>query len=125
MGIGTFLRFAEAVLTLDLDMVEPLFEGEADDLGALRLGRTIGHQCQAHTQLLEAIERLVRAGKHAPLGFVELVEAIGDRIANLARRNRPAGSTGEPRESLRYDVAPCRADTGAPVLVPFCIGPQV
>src|SRR5205823_9049308 len=96
-----------------------------DDLGTLRLGSTIGDQRQAHAQLFEAIERLVSAGKHAQFGFVELVEAIGDRVANLAWRNRAAGGAREPRKSLRYDVAPRRADTGAPVLVPRRVGPQV
>src|SRR5437870_803686 len=122
MGVSAFLGFAKAVLALDLDVVEALFEGEADDLGALRRGGAIGDECQAHTQRLEAIEGLVSAGKHAQFGFVELVEAIGDRIASLAWRNRPAGAAREPRERPRYDVAPCRADTGAPILVSCCIG---
>src|SRR6202011_434728 len=125
MGVGTLLRFAEAVLSLDLNMVEPLLEGEADHLRALRLRRSIGDQCQTNTQLFEAIERFVSAGKHAQLGLVELVEAIGDRVAHLAWRNRPAGRTREPRESLRNDMPPCRTDTGAPVLVPCRVGPQV
>src|SRR5262249_45429610 len=57
MGVGTFLRFAEAVLSLDLNMVEPLFEGEAGHLRALRLGGAIGDERQSYTELFEAIER--------------------------------------------------------------------
>src|SRR3984893_12041298 len=107
MGIGTFLRFAKAVLSLDLNMVERFLEGEADHLRALRLRRSIGDQCQTNTQLFEAIERFVSAGKHAQLGVVEFVEAIGDRVAHLAWRNRPAGRTREPGEGPSYDVPPC------------------
>src|SRR5207249_6210131 len=124
VSIGAFLRLAEAVLAFDLEVVEALFEGKADNLGALRLGGSVGHQRQAHAQLLEAIEGLMSAGKHAQLGFVDLVEAIGDRVANLARGDRPASGAREPGESLRNDVAPGRADTRAPVLVASRVGPQ-
>src|SRR5271154_2504011 len=99
MGIGALFGLAEPVLALDLDMVETLFEGEADHLGALRLGGTIGGDGQAHAELLEAIERLVSAGKHAQLGVVDLVEAIGHRFATPACRNRWASRARQPRES--------------------------
>jgi hypothetical protein len=41
MGVGPFLGLAEAVLALDLDVVETVFKGKTQDLGALRLGRVI------------------------------------------------------------------------------------
>src|SRR5271166_2158412 len=37
---------------------------------------------------------------------------------------RSASSTCQPRESPRDDVAPRRADTGAPIFVPGRVGPQ-
>jgi hypothetical protein len=38
MIVGSLLGLAEAVLDLDLDMVETVFEGETHDLGTLGLG---------------------------------------------------------------------------------------
>jgi hypothetical protein len=38
MIVGPLLGLAEAVLALDLDVVETVFEGETHDLGTLRLG---------------------------------------------------------------------------------------
>jgi len=36
MGIGALFGFAESVLALDLNMVEPLCESKPDNLGPLR-----------------------------------------------------------------------------------------
>src|ERR1700732_2580440 len=44
MGVGPFLGLAEAVLAFDLDVVETVFEGKTQDLGALRLGRPVDNQ---------------------------------------------------------------------------------
>ena len=44
MLVGPLLRLAEAVLALNLDVVETLFESEPHDLGALRLGRAVCDQ---------------------------------------------------------------------------------
>jgi hypothetical protein len=38
MIVGSLLGLAEAVLALDLDVVEIVFERETHDLGTLRLG---------------------------------------------------------------------------------------
>jgi hypothetical protein len=46
-----------AVLALDLDVVETLFESEPRDLGALRLGRAVGDQRQLDAQLPSAGRR--------------------------------------------------------------------
>ena len=121
MGIGALFGFAKAMLAFDLNMVETFFEGEADHLGALRARRSVGYQRQPHPQLFEAVERLVRTGKHPQLGFVDFVEAIGHRVADLGWWNRSSGSTRQPRESLRDNMAACFADTRAPVFVPRCV----
>jgi hypothetical protein len=42
MIVGSLLGLAEAVLALDLDVVETVFEGETHDLGTLGLGRLVG-----------------------------------------------------------------------------------
>ena len=125
MSVGALFGFAKAVLALDLNVVEPLFESEADHLGTLRLGRPVGDQCEAHAERFEPVERLVSAREHAQLGVVDFVEAIGDRLANLTRWNRTAGGAREPGESLRDDVPPGCADTRAPVLVTRRVGPQM
>jgi hypothetical protein len=44
MIVGSLLGLAEAVLGLDLDVVETVFEGETHDLGTLRLGGPVGDQ---------------------------------------------------------------------------------
>ena len=44
MGIGALLGLAKAMLALDLNVVEALFESETDHLGALRLGGSIRDQ---------------------------------------------------------------------------------
>ena len=62
MLVGPLLRLAEAVLALNLDVVETLFESEPHDLGALRLGRAVGDQRQLDAQLLQPVESRVRQG---------------------------------------------------------------
>ena len=46
MSIGALLGFAETVLAFDLDMIEPMRQVEALDLGALRFSGAIGYQRQ-------------------------------------------------------------------------------
>src|SRR6202030_102158 len=71
MAIGLLLRLAEAVLALDLDVVEAVLQGKALDLGALRRSRAIGDERELDAEFLQPIERLVRAREHAQLGMLE------------------------------------------------------
>ena len=73
MNIGLLLGLAEAVLALDLDVVEAVLQREAHDLGALRLGRAVGDQRELDPELLQPVERLVRAREHAQLRVVDLL----------------------------------------------------
>ena len=77
MGVGPFLGLAEAVLALDLDVVETLFESEPHDLGALRLGRAVGDQRQLDAQLLQPIEGLVRFGEQRQFLVMQGVIGVG------------------------------------------------
>ena len=54
MAVDRELGLALAELALDLDMVEAMAEVEALDLGALRLGRAVGHQGELHAALAQA-----------------------------------------------------------------------
>jgi hypothetical protein len=44
-------------------VIETVFEGEAHDLGTLRLGGPVGDQRQLDAQLLQPVEGLVRIGE--------------------------------------------------------------
>jgi hypothetical protein len=46
MIVGSLLGLAEAMLALDLGVVETVFEGETHDLGTLGLGSPVGDQGQ-------------------------------------------------------------------------------
>ena len=62
MGVGPFLGLAEAVLAFDLDVVETVFEGKTQDLGALRLGRPVDNQrCQLDTYQPSSAIHIVRS----------------------------------------------------------------
>ena len=125
MHVGLLLGFAEAVLALDLDVVEAVFEREPHDLGALRLGRAVGDQRQLDPELLQPVERLVRAGKHAQFGLVDLLEPVGDRVAQLGRRRRQRRPAASSHSAFVDDVAARVADAVAPMLVARLIGPEI
>jgi hypothetical protein len=61
MGVGPFLGLAEAVLAFDLNVVETVFEGKTQDLGALRLGRPVGNQRQLDTYQPSSAIHIVRS----------------------------------------------------------------
>ena len=90
MHVGLLFGFAKAVLALDLDVVEAVLQREPHYLGALRRGGAVGDQRQLDPEFLQPVERLVRTGKHLHFGLVDLLEPVGDRVAQLGggRRQR-------------------------------------
>ena len=86
VAIGAFLGLAEAVLALDLDVVEAPGEVEALDLGPLAFRRAVGHQRQQDATGLEGVEGLVSAIEEADLLLAIGGEAVGERIAVSAAR---------------------------------------
>ena len=125
MAIGLLLGFAEAVLALDLDVVEAVRQGKALDLGALRRGCAVGDERELDAELLQAVERLMRAREHAQFGVLEFVEPIGNRVTDLARRRRMAARRGKLGERVADDMAPRLADAVAPMLVACLIRPEI
>src|SRR5207302_6407433 len=95
------------------------------DLLALRWAGAIGDERELDAELLQPVEGFVRAGKHAQLGFMDLIETVGERIADLARRHRSAGLAEQLGEGALHDVAPRLADPMAPMLVPRLVGPEI
>src|SRR5690606_41010771 len=63
VAVGALLRLAEAGLALDLHVVEAAGEVEASDLGALCVGRAIGHQGQAQAARPQLVDGLDCAGE--------------------------------------------------------------
>src|SRR4051794_38699122 len=102
MTIGLFLRLSEAVLALNLDMVEAMFERKARDLGALCLGGAVCYDSELDPAFLQPVERLVRARKHAQLGLMNLLEPIGDRMTQFDRRRGDTGG-GSQRAKRIFD----------------------
>jgi hypothetical protein len=75
--VGALLRFAEAMLALDLDMIEAVRERKAFDLRTLDSGGAVGHQRQFHAVCLEGIDGLMRARENEHLFFAIGREAVG------------------------------------------------
>jgi hypothetical protein len=74
MGVGPFLGLAEAVLAFDLDVVETVFEGKTQDLGALRLGRPVGNQRQLDTYQPSSAIHIVRSVAEISLGLLAMTK---------------------------------------------------
>ena len=53
MQIGALVRLAEAMLALDLDVIETVRQRKPLDLGALGVGRAIGDQRELDAERLE------------------------------------------------------------------------
>src|SRR5580700_113954 len=123
--IGLLLRLAEAVLALDLDVVEAVLQCETHDLLALRLGGAVGDERELDSESLQPVQRLVRAGKHAQFGFLDLVEAVGDRVEQFRRRHWMTRVPLQLRKGIGDDVAARLADAVAPILVARLVGPEV
>ena len=125
MQIGFFLGLPEPVLTLDLDVVEAVLEREAHDFFALRRTGAVGDERELDPELLQPVERLVRAGKHAQLGFLHVVEAVGDPVAQLGGRRRLPRLGTQFGKGVLHDVSARLADPVPPMLVPRLVGPEI
>src|SRR5260221_12228893 len=95
MPIGAFLRLAEALLAFDLNVIETMLEGEARDLCALRLTRSVGDQRQLNAALLQSVERLAGAGKQRHLLIAQTRESVRNGMSNLARKFNVRRHAGE------------------------------
>jgi hypothetical protein len=73
----------EAVLALDLDMIEAMRQRKTLDLGALGVGGAIGHQRELDAERLQLIDRLMGAGEDEHLLLAISVEAIGDPVRKI------------------------------------------
>ena len=62
MGVGLFFRFAEADFAFDLDVLEAMFEVEADDFRALGGGGAVGDEGEPNSALLQLVEGFEGAG---------------------------------------------------------------
>src|SRR5690349_2708318 len=96
--IGAIVRFAETVLALDLDMVEPVCQRKALDLGALDSGSAVGHQCEFHAMCFQRIDRIMGARKDEHLFFPVGSIAVGQPACDFEGWGRMAGGS-ERRKS--------------------------
>jgi hypothetical protein len=122
MIAGSLLGLAEAVLALDLDVVETVFEGETHDLGTLRLGGPVGDQRQLDAQFLQPIEDLVRIGEQRQFLVVQGIVGVGQCVTDRLSRHRMAGHRERGKGGCD-DAAARGAGAVAPVFVPRRIGP--
>ena len=83
--VGALLGLAEAVLALDLDVMEAPGQVEAIDLGALQLGRAVGDEGEQHPLPAQRIDDLVGVGVEGYLLLAGGREAIGQAPRDLAR----------------------------------------
>ena len=103
--VGLLLGLAEAMLALDLDVVETVLEGEPHDLGALRLGRAVGDQRELDAELLEGVDRIMGARKDEHLLFAKRIEAIGKPSHQIDGQDAMTG-LGQRRKSATHDLLP-------------------
>ena len=78
MPVGALVRFAETMLALDLDMIEPVRQCKALDLRALGFGCAVGHQRQLHAVRFQRIDGIMRAREDEHLLFAIGGEAVGE-----------------------------------------------
>src|SRR5438105_14818439 len=95
MIVGSLLGLAEAMLALDLDVVETVFEGETHDLVTLGLSGPVGDQRQLGAQLLQPVEGLV-----AHRGTATIPRRAA-RYRRRPMRHRSPQSDGSPPRGRR------------------------
>src|SRR6516162_7064822 len=115
MSVGALLGLAEAVLALDLIVIEAVFKGEPHDLGALRLGSAVGDQRELNAQPLHPI------GGHRRVGGTSTTPRRARRYRHLPMRHRlalaaPGAGLRERGKGGRDDAAAHVTDAVAPVL---------
>ncbi len=76
--IGALVWFAETMLALDLDVIEPVRQRKAFDLCALGFGGAVGHQRQFHAMRFQGIDGVMRAREDEHLLFAIGGEAVGE-----------------------------------------------
>jgi hypothetical protein len=116
--VRALLRLAEPMLSLDPDVVETVSELEPLDLGALRLGRSVGDQGEEHAPPLQGVDHLMGIGEQVNLLLPVLGKSIRQPVRHVARRNRPP-CRGELRERCDNILAPRLEQTLAPDAVPL------
>ena len=83
--IGALVRLAEAVLALDLDVIETVRQRKAFDLGALGAGGAVGHQRQFDAVRLQRVDGVMRAGEDEHFLFAIGGEAVGEPDRKILR----------------------------------------
>ncbi len=124
MQVGPLLRFAEAVLALDLDVVETPAQVEARDLAPLDLADAVGHQRHPDAAVAQLVQGLQRPGKEPalllPVGMEAVAEPVGQVLGQL-----PGARPAQRFEGLGGDEPPrLHQRPLAPFPVPLGVGPE-
>jgi hypothetical protein len=105
------------LLALDLDMIEPVRQRKALDLGALDSGCAVGHQRQLHAERFQGIDGVMRAREDEHLLFAIGGEAVGKPYRKIMGEGGLA-SGGKHGKSIPDDLVPCFGEFQSPSCFP-------
>ena len=122
--IGALFRLAEAVLALDLDVVEAVGEVEALDLRPLGRPVPVGDQPQPNATALQLVEGLVGAVEQVHLLVAKRGEAVSEAHGDLIVHRQPILGR-QAAESAGDDLAAGLEQVLAMKTMAFGVGPEL